>query len=194
MRDKFSELVNLGVAPARYKEFIKEEPSSLASIDDNMMITYNNYWGVATDTHMSKRGDQIVITGSLLRSERKTNCLLDSCGWGDITFTRILPDVYNLRGFLAFYNYTWHRDILNGDWVLTIIPKEEENTGVEMAHENLNEAKDEWNPSLKGHKDAYNTLVKWYDKQLRYMNNDEIMDLLQYFISDIESGTVETIK
>ena len=41
MRDKFSDLINQGIAPARYQDFIKEEPSSLASIDDNMIITYN---------------------------------------------------------------------------------------------------------------------------------------------------------
>ena len=158
MRDKFSDLINQGIAPARYQDFTKEEPSSLASIDDNMIITYNNYWGVITDTHMSRKGDHIVITGSLLRSERKTRCLMYSGFWGDVQLRGIVPEVSNLSGFLNAYGYTWYRDILNGDWVVKIVPAENEKVAQVATSESLNEANTKVTFDLRN--DVYNVLAE----------------------------------
>lgn len=59
--------------------------------------------------------------------------------------------------------------------------------------EMINESK-EWNPQFNNHKQAYNSFIKWYDKQINHMNKDELLDMLKYIISDIESDTLEPIK
>lgn len=53
---------------------------------------------------------------------------------------------------------------------------------------------DEWNPSLNSHKQSYNSFVKWYDKQLKHMNKEEILDMLKGIISDIEADSLDIIK
>ena len=185
MRDKFSDLINQGIAPARYQDFTKEEPSSLASIDDNMIITYNNYWGVITHTHMSRKGDHIVITGSLFRSEHKTKCLMNNGFWGDVQFKVITPEVYNLSGFLNAYGYTWYRDILNGDWVVKIVPAENEKVAQVTTSEGLNEANTKVTFDLRN--DVYNVLAELayeYNKKNKnhLLNKDAMEDALESFM------------
>lgn len=57
----------------------------------------------------------------------------------------------------------------------------------------INES-DDWNPSLKSHKDSYNSFVKWYDKQLNHMNKEELIDMLKGIITEIENDSLEEIK
>lgn len=58
----------------------------------------------------------------------------------------------------------------------------------------INES-DNWNPAgFRTHKDAYNSFIKWYDKQLRYMNRYELTDMLKTIIQDIEDDTLDFIK
>lgn len=53
----------------------------------------------------------------------------------------------------------------------------------------------EWNPNgFKHHKDAYNSFIKWYDKQLKYMNEDEIVDMLTIIIQDIKDHELKELK
>ena len=51
-----------------------------------------------------------------------------------------------------------------------------------------------WNPSLKSHKDSYNSFIKWYDKQLKHMNKDEIIDMFEMIIQDIKDDELVPIK
>ena len=61
-------------------------------------------------------------------------------------------------------------------------------------NEIINESK-EWNPSgFKSHRDAYNSFIKWYDKQLKYMNEDEIVDMLKVIIQDIKDHELNELK
>lgn len=53
---------------------------------------------------------------------------------------------------------------------------------------------DEWNPSLNSHKKSYNSFIKWYDKCLKYMNKEEILDMLKGIIKEIEDDSLDTIK
>ena len=57
----------------------------------------------------------------------------------------------------------------------------------------INEA-DDWNPSLKSHKDTYNSFIKWYDKQLQHMNKEELVDMLKGIITEIEQNSLTEIK
>ena len=52
----------------------------------------------------------------------------------------------------------------------------------------------EWNPQFNQHKAAYNSFIKWYDKQLSHMNKDELVDMLKTIISDIESDSLVELK
>jgi hypothetical protein len=52
----------------------------------------------------------------------------------------------------------------------------------------------EWNPSLNSHKQAYNNFIKWYDKCLKHMNKEEILDLIESAIKEIEDDSLDIIK
>lgn len=59
---------------------------------------------------------------------------------------------------------------------------------------NINEGK-EFNPSgFKSHRDSYNSFIKWYDKQLKYMNRDELVDMLKVIIQDIQDDELVELK
>lgn len=61
-------------------------------------------------------------------------------------------------------------------------------------NEIINESK-EWNPrSFKSHRDAYNSFIKWYDKWIKYMNEDEIVDMLKVIIQDIKDHELNELK
>ena len=53
---------------------------------------------------------------------------------------------------------------------------------------------DEWNPSLNAHKNSYNSFIKWYDKQLKHMNKEELLDMLNGIIKEIEDDSLDFIK
>ena len=57
----------------------------------------------------------------------------------------------------------------------------------------INEA-DEFNLSLSQHKKAYNSFITWYDKQLRWMNRDELVDMLKTIINEIETDSLDFAK
>ena len=52
----------------------------------------------------------------------------------------------------------------------------------------------EWNPSLNSHKQAYNNFIKWYDKCLKHMNKEEILDLIESAVKEIEDDSLDIIK
>lgn len=53
---------------------------------------------------------------------------------------------------------------------------------------------EEWNPTLKTHKDTYNSFIKWYDKHLNHMNKEELVDMLKTIIQDIEDDQLVSLK
>ena len=53
---------------------------------------------------------------------------------------------------------------------------------------------DEFNPSFNTHKQSYNSFVKWYDKQLKHMNKDELLDMLKCICQDIQDDSLEPLK
>ena len=53
---------------------------------------------------------------------------------------------------------------------------------------------DDFNPSFDSHKKAYNNFIKWYDKCLKHMNKEEIINLLKSAIKEIEDDSLDTIK
>lgn len=52
---------------------------------------------------------------------------------------------------------------------------------------------DDFNLSLNSHKKVYNSFIDWYDKQLRLMNKDEMIDMLKTIIDEIESDSLDKV-
>ena len=53
----------------------------------------------------------------------------------------------------------------------------------------------EWHPDiLRNHRDSYNSFIKWYDKQLKHMNKDELLDMLSFIFKEIKDDCLEPIK
>ncbi len=57
----------------------------------------------------------------------------------------------------------------------------------------INES-DDWNPSLKSHKESYNSFIDWYEKQLKHMSKEEIVDMLKGILTDIEDDSLKKIQ
>lgn len=57
----------------------------------------------------------------------------------------------------------------------------------------INES-DEFNLSFSQHKKVYNSFITWYDKQLRWMNRDELVDMLKTIINEIETDSLDFAK
>lgn len=53
---------------------------------------------------------------------------------------------------------------------------------------------EEFNPSFNTHKQAYNNLLKWYDKCLRHMSGAEIIDLLKTAVQNFEDDDFSNIQ
>lgn len=52
-----------------------------------------------------------------------------------------------------------------------------------------------WNPDiLRTHRDSYNSFIKWYDKQLKTMNKDELLDMLSFIFKEIKDDSLSPIK
>lgn len=81
MRNKFTDLVNAGVASFNPEPIAPDTAGSL-----NISRTYNNIWGVLTDTHMSYVDGRCIITGTLLSDPDKFCKLCCSTSWGGMVF------------------------------------------------------------------------------------------------------------
>lgn len=61
MRNKFIDLVKAGVAKMDYNPIAGNTPSL-----DPLVVMYNRYWGLATDTHCALVGERYIVTGHWL--------------------------------------------------------------------------------------------------------------------------------
>jgi hypothetical protein len=120
----FTDLIQLGVASARYTNVITNETPEM----DRIVINYNNIWGCITDTHMTKKDDIYIITGSLLRDKKKTEHLMYSRYWGGYDFSQASVCCNSLFEFVYKNGLCAQHDVINGDDVLIIkkyIPESE---------------------------------------------------------------------
>lgn len=118
MRDKFSEMIARGIAKFEYTSYIPSIPSS-----DYISRTYNNIFGLVTDTHMTKTGkDTWTITGHFLKNKDGWMKFIYSSYRGGVVFAPY--GYYSLYDFLD-KNQLYFQDygILNGDTVAIITTK-----------------------------------------------------------------------
>ncbi len=115
MRNKFSELVAAGVAPFRHEPIAAETPQC-----DPICHTYNNVWGVITDTHMSYVDGKYIITGTLLADVKKWTELKYSPFWGGVRF--------DTTGYSTLSEFLWRAGFdtqvrtINGQTAAELIP------------------------------------------------------------------------
>ena len=117
MRDKFTELINAGVAPSHYTNTLPDTPER-----DPMILFYNKIFGAVSDTHMTKtpQGD-IFITGHMINTP-KWYQFVCSRNWGAMNFrVSCNQQANNLVEFLSLFNKTivWPYT-LNGDVVAKV--------------------------------------------------------------------------
>ena len=81
MRDKFSELIDKGVASFNYVPLTGNVPEQ-----DPVCRAYNNIFSIPTDTHMSCLEDgRRVITGHMIKTD-DWNKFINSTCWGAVCF------------------------------------------------------------------------------------------------------------
>jgi hypothetical protein len=116
--DRFSEMIEKGIASREYKTFLPGTPEN-----DPIVKTYNNCFGLFTDTHMAKLNEsEYVITGSLCRTPEKFDSFLYSVNYGLGTMFKVNGRVTSLAGFLQSNGLRGQYECLNGDSVYRIGP------------------------------------------------------------------------
>lgn len=119
MRNKFTELVNAGVASFNPEPIAPDRPHYCP-----ICHTYNNVWGVITDTHMSCLPDgRRVITGTFVSNTPKWTQLMFSSFWGGVRF--------DTTGYMSLSEFLYKSGLetlainLNGQPAIELIPCEE---------------------------------------------------------------------
>lgn len=116
--DRFSEMIEKGIASREYKTFLPGTPEN-----DPIVKTYNNCFGLFTDTHMAKLNEsEYVITGSLCRTPDKFDSFLYSVNYGLGTLFKVNGKITSLSGFLGSKGLRGQYECLNGDKVYHIVP------------------------------------------------------------------------
>lgn len=137
MYNKFSELVDAGIAPTRYT-FHETKPNETPDI---LVRTVNNIWSLLYDCHMKKQGDFYILSGSIVSTN--PNKLLCDSGYatnvniqdairrsGIIKFP---PQVKypqwpcSLVELMSFFKYDWRIDCVNGNNVIVFYKSDDAN-------------------------------------------------------------------
>lgn len=117
MRDKFTELIEKGVAKFEYEPIAKPIPEQ-----DMVCRMYNNIFSIPSDTHMSclDNGTR-VITGHMINTPKWGMFTCSPC-WGAVNFRT--AGFWSVSDFLYKNMLTMEIGTLNGDVVAYIKPLE----------------------------------------------------------------------
>lgn len=123
MRNKFTELVNQGVAKFEYQPIAPTTPSTCP-----MCRLYNGIWGILTDTHMAcvetPEGCKTYITGTFVSNKDKWAALNFSSYWGGATFQS--TGYMSLSEFFYKHGVTPREVTLNGQPAIELVPIDSE--------------------------------------------------------------------
>lgn len=119
MRNKFTELIEQGVASFNYTNISKDIPEQ-----DPICRMYNNIFSIPSDTHMSCLEDGTrVITGHMIATDKWEKFCM-SCCWGAVEFRT--SGVWSVFDFLFSNNLEGRVGVLNGDVVYIVTPMSKE--------------------------------------------------------------------
>ena len=115
MRNKFTELINQGVAAFEYTPIAPEIPEQ-----DMICRAYNNIWSIPSDTHMhlNKETGERYITGHMVGITDTWNKFICASNWGAVSFRS--TGCWSLCDFLQANNLRGEYDMLNGECVYRI--------------------------------------------------------------------------
>jgi hypothetical protein len=117
MRDKFSELIEQGVARFEYTPIAPEIPEQ-----DPICRQYNNIWSIPSDTHMhlNNATGERYITGHMVEQTAKWDSFVYSHNWGAVTFKT--TGYWCLCDFLQKHGLEGRHSVLNGDSIYLVTP------------------------------------------------------------------------
>lgn len=116
MRDKFSQLIEQGVANFTYTKIGNDVPTN-----DPICRQYNNIFSMALDTHMDIDDmGRRVITGHQIGIKKNWDLFLVSPTWGGIDFRT--SGFYCLNDFLYKNGLDGHYETINNDNVYVVEP------------------------------------------------------------------------
>ena len=123
MRDRFSELIEKGVAEFHYTPIAPSIPEQ-----DPICRSYNNIFSIPSDTHMSCLEDgRRVITGHKIGIKKDWDLFVNSCFWGAVDFRT--TGYYCVNDFLYKNGLEGHYDVINNDNVYIVEPVAEKKPG-----------------------------------------------------------------
>lgn len=111
--NRFTEMIEAGIAPVRYRSWGKD-----IAVPDAFANAYNCLWGVASDTHMEKDGDRYIITGQLIRDPKIWDVFISVMTWRCVDFNDTFASFMDRNGYKGTY------DVLNGDPIYSVVKKE----------------------------------------------------------------------
>lgn len=120
MINRFKQMIENGVASREYKTFLPRTTEQ-----DSIVRTFNNCYGLFTDTHMSKIDeDNYVITGSICSIPEKFDQFLYSCNYGLGTMFKVNGTAKSLSCYLSENGLRGQYGCLNGDkvYMLSRVP------------------------------------------------------------------------
>lgn len=120
MRNKFSELINQGVAAFTHTPIAPQIPES-----DLICRMYNNIWSIPSDTHMHLDAETGIryITGHMVGIQEKWDRFVYASNWGAVDFRT--SGSWSLCNFLNKHGLCGNYGSLNGDVVYEITEKRE---------------------------------------------------------------------
>lgn len=117
--DKFSELIAKGVASFDYVDIVNHDDCSVCR-------SYNNIFGVATDTHMTCVDDKYVVTGHIISTQNKFDDFIWSRQYNGVYFQH--AGFNSLSEWMQKNNLKGGYGVVNNDNVYIMTAKTEEDT------------------------------------------------------------------
>lgn len=117
MRNKFTELIEQGVASFNYTPIAPTMPEQ-----DMVCRLYNNIFSIPTDTHMhyNEETGERYITGHMVGIESKWSSFVYAHNWGAVTFKS--TGYWCLCDFLQKNGLEGRYSVLNGDTIYLVTP------------------------------------------------------------------------
>ena len=117
MRNKFTELIEQGVASFGYTPIAPEMPEQ-----DVVCRMYNNIWSIPSDTHMhfNEETGERYITGHMVGINSKWDSFVYAHNWGAVNFGT--TGYWSLCDFLQKHGLEGRYSVLNGETVYLVTP------------------------------------------------------------------------
>ena len=176
MRDRFSELIEKGVAEFRYTPIAPSIPEQ-----DPICRSYNNIFSIPSDTHMSCLGDgRRVITGHKIGIKKDWNEFVNSCFWGAVDFRT--SGYYSVNEFLYKNGLAGHYDVINNDNVYIVEPMVEPTANKIPAESHVREARKSKSDLRGDIYDALSNVAFIYNLSRVNLEKEDWEDAIEWFM------------